>query len=137
LSRSDPDPGTIAERLARVETRISAACADARRPPGSVGLIAVGKRQPALALRAAYLAGQRAFGESYVQEALDKQTELKDLDIEWHFIGRIQANKTRAIAERFDWVHGLADLSHARRLSERRPADRSPLQVCIQVNLDG
>lgn len=138
MSLSDDFPLTsIAERLARVQGRIRTACLEAGRPPGSVGLIAVSKRQPAEAIRAAFAAGQRAFGESYVQEALDKQAILRDLDIEWHFIGRIQANKTRAIAERFDWVHGLADPGHAKRLSDRRPAGLAPLWVCLQVNLDG
>jgi PLP dependent protein len=87
----------------------------------------VSKKQPAEAIRAAHAAGQRAFGESYLQEALDKQALLADLsDIEWHFIGRIQANKTRQIAAHFDWVHGLADAAHARRLSEQRPATVRP-----------
>jgi hypothetical protein len=102
-----------------------------------VGLIAVSKRQPPEAIRAAFAAGQLVFGESYVQEALDKQAALQDLDIEWHFIGRIQANKTRPIAERFDWVHGLSDPSHAKRLSDRRPAGLPPIRACLQVNLDG
>lgn len=128
---------TVAAGLARVRARIAAACREAGRAPGSVGLIAVGKRQPAAAVRAAYLAGQRAFGESYVQEAQDKQAALADLDIEWHFIGRIQTNKTRAIALAFDWVHGLCDPDHARRLSAQRPADRPPLAVCLQTNLEG
>jgi PLP dependent protein len=128
---------SIAERLAQVRARIKSACVQAGRPPDSVGLIAVSKRQGAEAIRTAYLAGQRAFGESYVQEALDKQSALTDLAIEWHFIGRIQANKTRLIAEGFDWVHGLADPGHARRLSEQRPDGVAPLKVCIQVNLDG
>ena len=127
----------IAARLEQVRARIRAATLAAGRAPGSVGLIAVSKRQGAAAIRAAFDAGQRAFGESYLQEALDKQAALADLAIEWHFIGRIQANKTRPIAADFDWVHGLADAAHARRLSEHRPADRPPLKVCIQVNLSG
>ncbi|WP_295579209.1 YggS family pyridoxal phosphate-dependent enzyme [uncultured Lamprocystis sp.] len=128
---------TIAARLAAVQARILAATLSAGRAPGSVGLIAVSKRQGADAIRAAVALGQRAFGESYLQEALDKQALLTDLPIEWHFIGRVQANKTRQLAARFDWVHGLADAGHARRLSEHRPADRAPLKVCIQVNLSG
>lgn len=128
---------SIAARLAQVRARILAATLTAGRAPGSVGLIAVSKHQGADAIRAAFAAGQRAFGESYLQEALDKQAALTDLDLEWHFIGRVQANKTRVIAARFHWVHGLADAGHARRLSEHRPADRAPLQVCLQVNLSG
>ena len=127
----------IAARLDQVHTRIRVATLAAGRAPGSVGLIAVSKRQGAAAVRAAFVAGQRAFGESYLQEALDKQAALADLAIEWHFIGRIQANKTRPLAAGFDWVHGLADAAHARRLSEHRPAERPPLKACIQVNLSG
>jgi hypothetical protein len=128
---------TIASRLAAVEARILAATLNAGREPGSAKLIAVSKLQGADAIRAAFAQGQRAFGESYLQEALDKQAQLADLPIEWHFIGRVQANKTRQLAARFDWVHGLADCGHARRLSEHRPVDRAPLKVCIQVNLSG
>ena len=122
----------------QVLARIRAATERAARPDGAVTLIAVSKKQPADAIRAAYAAGQRAFGESYVQEALDKQAQLADLtEIDWHFIGRIQANKTRQLAAHFDWIHGLADIAHARRLSEQRPAKRPPLNVCLQVNLSG
>ena len=123
--------------LRQVRSRIQAACERADRAPASVELIAVSKKQPADAIRAAYRLGQRAFGESYVQEALDKIARLADLAIEWHFIGRVQANKTRQIATHFDWVHGLADPAHARRLNEQRPADAAPLNVCLQVNLSG
>lgn len=127
---------SIAVRLALVQERIRRAARAAGRPEAGVGLIAVSKLQDAAAIRAAFAAGQRAFGESYVQEALEKQAELRDLSIQWHFIGRIQANKTRAIAEHFDWVHGLADPHHARRLSDQRPNSSTPLRVCLQVNLD-
>ncbi|WP_295399421.1 YggS family pyridoxal phosphate-dependent enzyme [uncultured Thiocystis sp.] len=127
----------IESHLQQVRARIQAACARAGRPPEQVALIAVSKKQPAEAIRAAYRFGQRAFGESYVQEALDKMALLADLDIEWHFIGRVQANKTRQIATHFDWVHSLADPAHARRLSEQRPADAPPLKVCLEVNLSG
>lgn len=127
---------SVAARLVQVRERIAAATRAAGRSPRSVGLVAVSKRQAAAAIRAAFDAGQRAFGESYLQEALGKRAGLRDLPVEWHFIGRIQANKTRAIAEHFDWVHGLADPHHARRLSEQRPPGSPPLQACLQVNLD-
>jgi PLP dependent protein len=128
---------TIAARLALVLERIAAAARAAGRPGDAVGLVAVSKLHEAAAIRAAFEAGQRAFGENYVQEALEKQARLRDLPIEWHFIGRIQANKTRAIAEHFSWVHGLADPHHARRLSDQRPAGMPPLRACAQVNLSG
>ena len=128
----------IQTRLGEVQARIQTAAERAQRPPDSVALLAVSKTHGAEAVRAAYAAGQRAFGESYVQEAIEKIALLADLtDIQWHFIGRIQANKTRLIAARFDWVHGLSDPAHARRLSEQRPSDLPPLKVCIQVNLGG
>lgn len=128
---------TLASRLAQVQARIHAATERAARRTDSVELLAVSKRQPAEAIRAAYAAGQRAFGESYVQEALDKMSRLGDLAIDWHFIGRVQSNKTRPIATHFDWVHGLADAEHAQRLSDQRPVGLSPLNVCLQVNLSG
>lgn len=128
----------IPGRLREVQARIQAATKRAQRPPDAVALLAVSKTHGAGAVRAAYTAGQRAFGESYVQEAIEKIALLTDLtDIQWHFTGRIQANKTRQIAARFDWVHGLSDPAHARRLSEQRPSDLPPLKVCIQVNLGG
>jgi pyridoxal phosphate enzyme (YggS family) len=127
----------VAERLGLVEARIAAACERAGRPRDSVALVAVSKRHPAAAIRALGGAGQRIIGESYVQEALDKQAQLADLDLDWHFIGRVQANKTRQIAAHFSWVHGLCEASHARRLAEQRPTGLPPLRVCIQVNLDG
>lgn len=131
----------LAEALARVRARIRAAELAYGRSPGSVSLLAVSKRQPAEQLAAAWAVGQRAFGESYVQEALDKQRALAAMlppeEIEWHFIGRMQANKTARIAEQFAWVHGLCDLDHARRLSAQRPAGWPPLRLCVQVNLSG
>jgi hypothetical protein len=127
----------IADNLARVRERIAAAEARYGRPPGSVALLAVSKVQGAERVAAAYAAGQTAFGESYVQEALDKQAALAALPLEWHFVGRIQTNKTRDIAAHFDWVHGLCELKHARRLGAQRPATAVPLPVCIQVNLSG
>lgn len=128
----------IAARIEQVYARIRAAEQGYGRPSGDVALLAVSKEQDAGVIRAAHAAGQRAFGESYLQEALDKQHRLADLDdIEWHFIGRIQANKTRPIATSFDWVHSLCDLRHAIRLNDQRPPDPPPLQVCLQVNLSG
>jgi hypothetical protein len=123
--------------LQAVRARIEAAARAAGRDPASVRLVAVSKTFRPPALRAAWAGGQRAFGENYVQEALDKMQSLEDLAIEWHFIGPIQSNKTRAIAERFHWVHSVDRLKIARRLSEARPAGLPPLQVCLQVNLDG
>ena len=128
----------IADKLAQVRARIAAACADAKRDVRSVTLLAVGKTQPADALRAACAAGASSFGENYVQEGLEKIAALADLrdTIEWHFIGPVQANKTRSVAERFDWVHSIDRLRIAQRLSDQRPAQLAPLQVCLQVNID-
>lgn len=100
-----------------------------------VNLLAVSKAQSALAIRKAYAAGQTMFGENYLQEALDKQTQLTDLAIEWHFIGPIQSNKTQLIAQHFAWVHSIDRLKIAQRLNDARPANLAPLQVCIQVNI--
>ncbi|MDW8323690.1 MAG: YggS family pyridoxal phosphate-dependent enzyme [Burkholderiales bacterium] len=127
--------GTIAAALQAVRERIAKACAAAGREPGEVMLLAVSKTFPAQAVRAAWLAGQRAFAESYVQEALVKQTELSELAIEWHYIGPLQRNKTRPVAERFAWVHSVDRLELAERLSRQRPPGLPPLQVCVQVNV--
>jgi PLP dependent protein len=102
-----------------------------------VCLLSVSKAQPALAIREAYAAGQTLFGENYLQEALDKQAELSDLNIEWHFIGPIQSNKTQLIAQHFTWVHSVDRLKIAQRLNDARPLNLPPLQVCIQVNVSG
>lgn len=126
----------IAENLATVRARLAAAEAAAGRPAGAVTLLAVSKTQPAEAVRAAHAAGQGAFGENYVQEGVAKTQALADLPLAWHFIGPIQSNKTRAIAEHFAWVHSVDRLKIAQRLSEQRPADMPPLQVLIQVNID-
>lgn len=130
---------TIASRLQQVSTRITQACAAADRPVQSVTLLAVGKTCPASKLRDAFDAGQRAFGENYVQEALQKIEQLADLraEIEWHFIGPLQSNKSRAVAEQFDWVHSVDRLRLAERLSAQRPAHLAPLQICLQVNISG
>ena len=102
-----------------------------------VRLVAVGKGHPTAVLREAFAGGADAFGENYVQEALAKQAELRDLRIEWHFIGPLQSNKTRAVAEHFDWVHSVDGVRLAERLSQQRPLLRGPLQVCLQVNVSG
>jgi PLP dependent protein len=122
-----------------VRGRIARACAAVRRPVESVTLLAVGKTFDAAALREAHAAGQRAFGENYVQEALAKIAALADLRprLEWHLIGPLQANKTREVAAAFDWVHGIDRLKVAERLSTQRPAGLAPLQVCLQVNISG
>ena len=103
----------------------------------SISLVAVSKTQPAAVIRTAFAAGQKLFGENYVQEAIEKQGELADLDIEWHFIGPIQSNKTQQIAQHFSWVHGIDRLKIAQRLNDARDAGMPPLQVCIQVNISG
>lgn len=128
---------TIAENSATVLERIAAASRTAGRDPATVGLLAVSKTKPAAALREAAAAGLRDFGENYLQEALDKQGELADLPLVWHFIGPIQSNKTRAIAGHFDWVHSVDRLKIAQRLAEQRPAERGPLNICLQVNVSG
>lgn len=128
---------TIADNIALVVSRIRAAEQAARRPEHSVQLLAVSKTKPAQALREAYAAGLRDFGENYLQEALGKQAELTDLPLTWHFIGPIQSNKTRAIAEHFAWVHSVDRLKIAQRLSEQRPSGLPPLNICIQVNVSG
>jgi len=128
---------TIAENISTLAERIHNAAQAAQRDPASVGLLAVSKTKPASDLREAYAAGLRDFGENYLQEALGKQTELSDLPLIWHFIGPIQSNKTRAIAENFAWVHSVDRLKIAQRLSEQRPADLPPLNICIQVNVSG
>ena len=128
---------TIADNIAEVEARIRAAALAVQRDVTSIHLLAVSKTKPAAALREAYAAGVRDFGENYLQEARAKQVELADLPLSWHFIGPIQSNKTREIAEHFSWVHSVDRLKIAQRLSEQRPADLEPLNICIQVNVSG
>jgi pyridoxal phosphate enzyme (YggS family) len=129
--------GAIATSLQACHRRIEAACLKAGRSRDEISLLAVSKTFPAAAVRAAWQAGQRAFGESYLQEAVAKLEELRELPLEWHFIGPIQSNKTRAIAELFQWVHGVDRLKVAERLAEARPADAPLLNVLIQVNVGG
>jgi len=128
--------GSVAARLELVRARIQAAQERFGRKLGSVALLAVSKKQETAKIRAAFAAGQTTFGESYPQEAVEKMDALEDLEARWHFIGRVQSNKTRQIAERFDWVHSLCNLKHARRLSAQRPPWLPPLMACAQVNLD-
>ncbi len=127
----------IASNLQAVRLTLEQAAQQAGRQAAEITLLAVSKTFPAASLREAYAAGQRAFGESYVQEALDKMAALGDLPLEWHFIGPVQSNKTRAIAENFSWVHGVDRPKIAERLSAQRPPGLPPLNVCIQVNVSG
>ena len=127
----------IAKNLQTLRERIAAACIVAGRKPAAVHLLAVSKTFDAQAVKQAFAAGQTAFGENYIQEAVQKIAELRQLPLQWHCIGPIQSNKTRLVAEHFDWVHTVDRLKTAQRLSEQRPAHLAPLQVCIQVNVDG
>jgi pyridoxal phosphate enzyme (YggS family) len=129
----------LAHNLETVRQRIAQAERTAGRPPGSVTLLAVSKTFPCDAIRVAHAAGQCAFGENYVQEALGKVAELADLraSLEWHFIGPLQSNKTKLVAAQFDWVHCVDRLKIAQRLSEQRPEHLPPLNLCIQVNISG
>ena len=124
----------IAANLQAVKRRISEALQGDRR---IVRLVAVSKSQPAERIREAYAVGCREFGENYVQEAIAKMAELRDLDLTWHHIGQVQSNKARAIAERFDWVHGVDRARSAAALDRARPAARGQLNVCLQVNISG
>jgi PLP dependent protein len=128
---------TIADNLQSVQGRIARACAAAGRDVNEVTLLAVSKTFGPESVREAHAAGAGAFGENYIQEAVEKQALLADLPLEWHCIGPIQSNKTRLVATQFDWAQSVDRLKIAQRLSEQRPADREPLQVCIQVNIDG
>jgi pyridoxal phosphate enzyme (YggS family) len=130
---------SIAAKLQQVRQRIDAACVIAQRPVQSVTLLAVSKTFDGQAVRAAHAAGQRAFGENYVQEALAKIRTLGDVQpaIDWHLIGPLQSNKTREVAAAFDWVHSVDRLKLAERLSVQRPPELAPLQVCLQVNISG
>ncbi|WP_263143066.1 YggS family pyridoxal phosphate-dependent enzyme [Pseudomonas sp. RIT-PI-AD] len=128
---------TIAKNIAKVRARIREAAQASGRDFADIGLLAVSKTQPAEAIRDAFACGLVDFGENYLQEALAKQEVLGDLPLRWHFIGPIQSNKARAIAERFDWVHSVERLKIAERLSAQRPPHLPPLNVCLQVNVSG
>lgn len=134
MSKSAPG---IEQRLQQLRSRIVAAAGAAGRDPAEIRLIAASKTFDAAAVREAHAVGQVDFGENYAQEALDKMGELGDLPLVWHFIGPIQSNKTRAIAERFDWVHSVDRLKIAERLSAQRPQSLPPLDICLEVNISG
>jgi len=127
----------ISDNLERVRERIASACAAAHRDAGEVSLLAVSKTFDADAVREAAACGQRAFGENYIQEAVEKVGLLADLGLQWHCIGPVQSNKTRLVAQHFDWVHTVDRLKIAQRLSEQRPPSMAPLNCCLQVNIDG
>ena len=127
----------LANQLSQVQAQILTACQNCKRQSTAVQLLAVSKTHPASSIKAFYDLGQRAFGENYLQEALTKIEELKDLNIEWHFIGHVQRNKTKPLAENFAWVHGVDRLIIAERLSNQRPENLAPLNICLQVNIDG
>ena len=128
---------TIAQRSQAVSSRLTQAAQQAGRKPEEVLLLAVSKTHAAGAVREAFAAGLHDFAENYLQEALDKQPQLTDIALRWHFIGPIQSNKTRPIAENFDWVHSVDRLKIAQRLSKARPSQLPPLNICLQVNVSG
>ncbi len=127
----------VEHRIRQVHRRLRAAEDAAGRPTGSVGLLAVSKQQDVAAIEAAFGTGHPAFGENYLQEALEKIPRFAGRGAEWHFIGALQSNKTKAVAENFDWLHSLDSVKLARRLSQQRPRPMATLQVCLQVNVDG
>jgi len=131
------DSDSATNRLAQIQQRIEAAARACGRDPTTITLLAVSKRHPVTAIRACAAAGQRAFGESYLQEALAKQQQLADLPLQWHFIGPLQSNKSAAIAAHFDWVHSVDRLKIAQRLNDQRPAHRPALNICLQINISG
>ena len=127
----------LADNITNLLERVRLAAEKSQRCPDDILLLAVGKTRGPEEIRRAHAAGLRHFGESYLQEAVEKILALQDLDLVWHFIGPIQSNKTRAIAAHFQWVHSVDRLKVARRLSDQRPGDLAPLQVCLQVNISG
>jgi pyridoxal phosphate enzyme (YggS family) len=128
---------SVSANWIQVRKRIELACLAVGRSPDAVKLLAVSKTKSSEAVREAHAAGQMAFGENYIQEGVDKIAALADLPLEWHCIGPIQSNKTKLVAENFAWVHSIDRLKIAERLSAQRPANLPPLQVCLQVNVDG
>lgn len=137
MHRLADNRSSIPQHLTAVQQRIQNAESQYQRGIGSVLLLAVSKTQGSDAIRIAANCGQRHFGENYLQEALDKQAELRDLDLCWHFIGPIQSNKTRAIAENFDWVHSVDRVKLIQRLASQRPEQLPPLNICLQINISG
>jgi pyridoxal phosphate enzyme (YggS family) len=131
------NPDLLQQRYQTVLQRIQQATTRCQRKSDSVDLLAVSKTRRSEEIRALAALGQRMFGENYLQEAISKIEQLADLNLSWHFIGRIQSNKTRQIAEHFDWVHSVASLKHATRLSQQRPQHMPPLKICLQVNTSG
>jgi pyridoxal phosphate enzyme (YggS family) len=131
------NPDQLKQRFNDVQQRIQQATSDCQRNADSVELLAVSKTRSSEEVRALASLGQRMFGENYLQEAISKIDQLADLNLSWHFIGRIQSNKTRQIAEHFDWVHSVASLKHATRLNQQRPEQMPPLNICLQVNTSG
>jgi len=127
--------GNIAKNLTQIQHNISEFCEKYQRAPNTVQLLAVSKTQSAEKIRSAFDAGQTSFGENYLQESLQKITDLNDLNIEWHFIGAIQSNKTRELAQNFAWVHSVDRLKIAHRLSQQRPQSLPALNICLQVNI--
>ncbi len=126
----------VTENLGKIRDLLTKAALDAKRDPATVKLLAVSKKQPLQLIADAAAAGQRDFGENFVQEALERIQKLPQGDLVWHFIGHLQTNKTRAVAENFDWVHTLDRLKTAERLSRHRPDELGDLNVCLQVNVD-
>ena len=129
------DHSQLHRNISQVKSRLSIAAKDANRTADDIRLIAVSKTKPAQAVRAAFHSGISDFGENYVSEAVDKCMQCDDLDIIWHFLGPLQSNKTRQVAEHFDWIHSVDRVKVAQRLNAQRPEDRAPLKVCIQVNM--
>ena len=126
----------VTENLRKIRDLLHFAAIEANRDPAEVRLLAVSKKQPLEKIREAYAAGQRDFGENFVQEGVEKIAAMANEDLTWHFIGHLQSNKTRLVAENFDWVHTIDKLKTARRLSEQRPDGLPPLNICLQVNVD-
>ena len=131
------DERLLFDKITNLRERVRLAAEKSQRTPGDIQILAVSKTHPAGAIRAAWRGGLDQFGESYLQEALAKMTELQDLPLTWHFIGPIQSNKTRPIAEHFDWVHSVDRGKIAQRLNQHRPESLPPLQICLQVNISG
>jgi pyridoxal phosphate enzyme (YggS family) len=127
---------SIENRLKSVLSNIAQTTSEHQRPEESVQLLAVSKTRTPEEIMTAYNSGQKRFGESYLQEAITKINQLRDVRIEWHFIGRVQSNKTRLIAENFDWGHSIDKLNHAKRLNYQRAVSLSPLNICLQINID-